>query len=61
MNKKKLIKMIFAMVIAICCLIWSVILRYKNLDMTTTRLLVTYWKEYLIIVLSMFGASLMIN
>lgn len=48
-------------ILIILALIWLVVISLTNIDMTEIRLLVTYWKEYLAIVIMMISAYLLNN
>lgn len=56
---RKIIKNILTWLSFACILIpviFLFVIRFKNIDMTETRLLVTYWKEIVALVVIMLGA-----
>lgn len=56
---KKIIKNILMWLSFACILIpviFLFVIRFKNIDMTETRLLVTYWKEIIALIVIMLGA-----
>lgn len=61
MKKYKLLIIIMLAIIMLFIMIFFGSLRLKNIDMSETRLLVTYWKEYLVGVILAMGCYLGIN
>jgi hypothetical protein len=58
---KTKIKFFIGLVIIIICLIYGIILPVKNPDMTEMRLLISYWKEYLVMIAMLFIAQFLIR
>jgi hypothetical protein len=58
---KTKIKFFIGLVIIIICLIYGIILPVKNPDMTEMRLLLTYWKEYIVMFIVIVLGCLLLN
>lgn len=58
---KEKIKLLTGVIIFIACLVYGVIITFTNPDMTEMRLLLTYWKEYILMFLLMIVGYLLIE
>lgn len=54
---KEKIKLILGILMFLGCLIYGVVITFSNPDMTEMRLLLTYWKEYLIMFVIMLDGT----
>lgn len=45
---KNKIKLFTGLIMFLGCLAWGISIALSNIDMTEMRLLITYWKEYLV-------------
>lgn len=61
MKKYKWLIIITLLLIMLFTLIFLGSLKMKNIDMTDTRLLITYWKEYLIGTILTIGCYLIMK
>lgn len=49
MKNSRLIKTIIYTIMALVSIIWGLIICINNIDMTNMELLITFWKQYIII------------
>jgi hypothetical protein len=51
---KDKVKIVAGIILMLACLVYGFALMFANPDMTQVRLLLTYWKQYVIMILVMF-------
>lgn len=52
----KIIKYLVIVILSLISLVWLLKIRFSNIDMTELRLLVTYWKQLLVILVMLISA-----